>query len=131
MRISKRASALATALAATLAIGVPVAISAGQPGQTVKISSTVTINGYGNGGKVKASNPNCTEGRRVIVKEKGHGKIGAATTNDKGVWRAEPQYKGEIPFKVYAEVKPLTQGTAGTIYRCLAATSRTITISGG
>jgi hypothetical protein len=131
MRISKRAAALATALAATLAIGVPVAISAGQPGQTVKVSSTVTVNAYGNGGKVKAANPNCVEGRRVIVKQVGHGKIGAATTNDKGAWKAEPAYKGAIPFKVYAEVKPLTQGTAGTIYRCLDATSRTVTISGG
>ena len=131
MRISKRAAALATALAATLAIGVPVAISAGQPGQTVKINSTLTINAYGNGGKVKASNANCLEGRRVIVKQKGHGKIGAATTNDKGAWRAEPKYTGNPPLKIYAEVKPLSQGTAGTIYRCLGATSRTVTINGG
>jgi hypothetical protein len=131
MRISKRAATLVTALAATLAIGVPVAISAAGPGQTVKVNSTVTINAYGNGGKVKASNSNCLAGRRVIVKEKGHGKIGAATTNDKGAWKAEPKYTGALPFKIYAEVKPLTQATAGPIYRCLGATSRTVTISGG
>jgi hypothetical protein len=35
------------------------------------------------------------------------------------------------PFKVYAEVKPVAQGTAGTIYKCLGATSKAITISGG
>jgi hypothetical protein len=44
----------------------------------------------------------------------------SATNLDKG-----------IPFKIYAEVKPLTQGTAGTIYKCLGATSKTRTISGG
>jgi hypothetical protein len=28
-------------------------------------------------------------------------------------------------------VKPVTQGTAGTIYKCLGAKSRTVTIAGG
>ena len=48
-----------------------------------------------------------------------------------GSWKAEPKYKGGLPFKVYAEVKPVSQGTAGTIYKCLGAKSPTKTINGG
>jgi len=33
--------------------------------------------------------------------------------------------------KVFAEVKPVTQGTAGTIYKCLGAVSKTVEIAGG
>jgi hypothetical protein len=32
---------------------------------------------------------------------------------------------------VYAEVKPMTQATAGPIYRCLGAASKTVEIAGG
>ncbi|MBK5220111.1 MAG: hypothetical protein JJE35_10055 [Thermoleophilia bacterium] len=130
MRKTKQVVAVAVALAATLAIGIPVAAS-NEAGETKVIKTTISVNPYGNAGKVRASNPNCVEGRRVVIKQKGHGKIGAATTNDKGAWQAEPAYKGSPPLKVYAEVKPVTQGTAGTIYQCKAATSRTLTINGG
>lgn len=118
------------AVGAMLALAVPMAISA-QPGQTVEIKSTITVNPYASAGKVSASNPNCTESRTVVVKEKGYGKIGSTTTSSTGSWKAEPDYKGEVPFKVWAEVKPVTQGTAGTIYKCLGATSKVRTINGG
>jgi hypothetical protein len=130
MRKTKQLVAAAAALAATLAIGIPVAASA-EAGETKVIKTTISVNSYGNAGKVSAGNANCVEGRRVIVKQKGYGKIGVATTNDKGAWQAEPAYKGSPPLKVYAEVKPVSQGTAGTIYLCKAATSRTLTINGG
>ncbi len=131
MKKWNRAVLIATAVAAVLALAVPVLASAGQPGQTVTIRSTISINPYGNAGKVTTSNPNCSEQRRVVIKQQGKGKIGAATTNANGAWKAEPKYRGALPFKVFAEVKPVTQGTAGTIYKCLGATSRTITIAGG
>jgi hypothetical protein len=125
-------AAIVAALAAVAVMGLMV-VSAGarQPGETVTLKSTLTINPYGNAGKVSSTNANCVEDRQVVVKEKGIGKIGSAKTNANGGWKAEPTYKGALPFKVYAEVKPVTQGTAGTIYKCLAATSKTITISGG
>ncbi len=129
MKKSKVTVALA-AIGATLALAVPVAISA-QPGQTVELKTTITINPYANGGKVSAKNPNCVESRQVVVKEKGFGKIGSAMTTSTGSWKAEPDYKGEVPLKVWAEVKPVTQGTAGTIYKCLGAKSSTKTIKGG
>jgi hypothetical protein len=124
-------AALAVAVVAAVALTAPVIAAAGEPGQTVELKSTVTINPYGNAGKVSSSNANCVEQRTVVVKQVGKGKIGSATTNANGGWKAEPKYKGALPFKIYAEVKPVTQGTAGTIYKCLGARSKTITIAGG
>jgi hypothetical protein len=124
-------AALALAVGAALALMVPVIATAGQPGQTVELKSTITINPYGNAGKVSASNANCVESRQVVVKEKGYGKIGSTTTSSTGSWKAEPDYKGNVPLKVWAEVKPVTQGTAGTIYKCLGASSKIRTINGG
>jgi hypothetical protein len=131
MRNWNRVAALAVAVGAALALAAPVIAAAGQPGQTVELKSTITINPYGSAGKVSASNANCVEDRQVVVKEKGYGKIGSTTTSSTGSWKAEPAYKGDVPLKVWAEVKPVTQGTAGTIYKCLGATSKIRTINGG
>jgi hypothetical protein len=115
---------------AMAALAVP-ALAADHPGQTVEIKTKITTNGYASSGKVTATNANCVEGRQVVVKEVGVGKIGAAKTDDAGVWKAQPNYKGDVPFNVYAEVKPVSQGTADTIYKCLGARTRTLEISGG
>ena len=132
MKSSRRALGVVVAAVAALALAVPVAgFAAGQPGQTVEIKSTITINPYGSAGKVSASNPNCTESRTVVVKQVGIGKIGSTTTSSTGSWKAEPKYKGGLPYRVYAEVKPVSEGTAGTIYKCLGAKSPTKTINGG
>ena len=51
-----------------------------------------------------------------------------------GSWKADLDELNQnirIPAKVFAEVKPITQATAGPIYKCLAATSRTVEIAGG
>jgi hypothetical protein len=131
MRNWNRVGALAVAVGAALALMAPVIATAGQPGQTVELKSTISINPYGSAGKVSSSNANCVEDRQVVIKEKGFGKIGATTTSSTGSWKAEPNYKGNVPLKVWAEVKPVTQGTAGTIYKCLGATSKVRTINGG
>jgi hypothetical protein len=127
----KRTTGLFAAALATAALAVPVAASADHPGQTVTIKSSITMNPFGSAGKVSSSNANCLEQRQVVIKELGKGKIGSTTTSSTGSWKAEPKYKGSVPFKIYSEVKPLSQGTAGTIYKCLGATSKTRTISGG
>jgi hypothetical protein len=128
-RIKAGSVAMVVAVAA-MAMAV-VSASANEPGETVTLKSKITVNPVASAGKVVSSNANCVEDRQVVVKEKGFGKIGAATTNAKGGWQAEPKYKGSVPLKVYAEVKPITQGTAGTVYKCLGATSKTVTINGG
>jgi hypothetical protein len=127
----KRAAGLFTAAVATAALVIPVVASADHPGQTVRLKSTITTDRFATSGKVSSSNANCVESRKVVIKEKGFGKIGAVTTSSTGSWTAEPRYKGTLPIKVWAEVKPVTQGTAGTIYKCLGATSKVRTIKGG
>jgi len=132
MKSSRGVVGVVAAAVAALALAVPVTgFAAGEPGQTVEVKSTITINPYASAGKVSAKNANCTESRTVVIKEVGFGKIGSTTTSSTGSWKAEPDYKGDVPFKVYAEVKPVTQGTAGTIYKCLGAKSPTKTIEGG
>ncbi|MGD9737183.1 MAG: hypothetical protein AB7V58_16475 [Solirubrobacterales bacterium] len=132
MKNSRRVLGVVAAAVAALALAIPVAgLAAPHPGQTVEIESTITTNPYANAGKVSANNPNCTESRTVVIKQVGFGRIGSTTTSSTGSWKAEPDYKGEVPIKVYAEVKPVSEGTAGTIYKCLGAKSRTKTILGG
>jgi hypothetical protein len=137
MSTSKRSkvgrAAIAAALTAAIVTVVPGGATAGV-GQVVKIRSTVQISVYAYKGTVKASNPNCVEERTVVLKQKGHGVLGRTTSETKGKWEVNPEdlrFKGRLPYEVYAEVKPLSQGTAGTIYRCLGATSKTIEIAGG
>jgi carbon monoxide dehydrogenase subunit G len=129
--MKKRNLTLAAAVAGLVALALPVLALADHPGQTVELKSTITINPYGSAGKVSAANANCTESRQVVIKEKGFGKIGSTMTSSTGSWKAEPKYKGNVPIKVWAEVKPVTQGTAGTIYKCLGASSKVRTINGG
>jgi hypothetical protein len=133
MRRGNRLAMLALAIGATLALGAPAATATGQ-GSTVKVKTTLTISAYGYFGYVKAPNANCVSQRKVVLKQKGHGVLGRATSNDKGKWEVSPEglhFKGSLPYKLYAEVKPTTQATAGPIYKCLAASSKTIEIAGG
>jgi hypothetical protein len=119
--------------AAVLALSVAT-VSADTPGQTVKIKSTVTIGAAGYQGKVKAGNGNCVEERTVVLKQKGNGVLSRVETKPNGNWKADLEALNEnikIPAKVFAEVKPVTQGTAGTIYKCLGAVSKTVEIAGG
>jgi len=131
----KRTSHLAVfaAVAAMLAITAS-AVSADTPGQTVKIKSTITIGATGYQGKVKAANANCVEERIVVLKQKGNGVLSRTETKPNGNWKADLEELNEnlkIPAEVFAEVKPLSQGTAGTIYKCLGAVSKTVEIAGG
>jgi hypothetical protein len=122
-------AALALAIAAAGLSAIPAGAT-----KTVSIASTLQISAYGYFGKVKSPNSGCVEDRRVVLKQKGYGVLGSDTSDEEGRWKIDPEdlhYKGKLPFKLYAEAKPLSQGTAGTIYKCLGATSKTIAITGG
>ncbi|HET7120834.1 MAG TPA: hypothetical protein VFI17_06240 [Solirubrobacterales bacterium] len=124
---------MGAAIAAALAF-VATAVAADGPGQTVKVSSTITIGATGYQGKVKAANSNCVGERTVVLKEKGVGVLSRVKSKANGNWKADLEELNEnirIPAKVFAEVKPSTQATAGPIYRCLAAVSKTVEIAGG
>ncbi len=125
---------LAGAALALLLASAPASVSADEPGQTVKIKSSITLGASGYQGKVKAANANCVEERTVVLKQKGNGVLSRVETKPNGNWSADLEELNEkiaIPAKVFAEVKPATQGTAGTIYKCLGAVSVTREIAGG
>jgi hypothetical protein len=131
-RTSKAGAMLALAASVVALAAIPA--GAAGPGQTVKVPTTLKISAYGYKGKVTSANSNCVAERSVVLKQQGHGVLGRTKSTDTGSWEVNPEelkFKGQLPYKIYAEVKPLTQATAGPIYKCGAATSKTIEIAGG
>jgi hypothetical protein len=129
----KRNRVMALTLTALLVLAAS-AVAAPQPGETVKVKSTITLGASGYQGKVKSANSNCIGERIVVLKQKGNGVLSRVESKANGNWKAdldELNANIEIPAMVYAEVKPITQATAGPIYRCLGATSKTVEIAGG
>jgi hypothetical protein len=122
-------ASLAAALTLAALVAVPVALA-----KTVDVPSTVKISQYAYKGKVTAANPACVAERTVVLKQKGHGLLGRTESTETGKWEVAPEdlhFKGPLPYKIYAELKPKSEGTAGTIYKCAGATSKTVEIAGG
>ncbi len=120
--------AVALAVGAMLAIGVPAAVSAG--GGSVK--TTITLGAAGYQGKVSASSPECVAERTVVLKQKGNGVLSRVKTKANGSWKADLEELNQnikIPAMVYAEVK--ASNPAGPVATCLGATSQTREIAGG
>jgi hypothetical protein len=133
MRRTSQVAALMLATSAVLALAAS-AVTAAEPGETVKVKSTVTLGATGYQGKVKAANSNCVAERVVVLKQKGAGVLSRVESKANGNWKADLEDLNEnikIPAKVFAEVKPSTQATAGPIYKCLGAVSKTVEIAGG
>jgi hypothetical protein len=131
MRKRNRVTTLALLASLTVAAS---AVAAPRPGETVKVKSTITIGAAGYQGKVSSASSNCIGQRIVVLKQKGNGVLSRVESKDNGSWRAdldELNANLELPAMVYAEAKPITQATAGPIYRCLGAVSRTVEIAGG
>jgi hypothetical protein len=129
---SERIRAGVAAIVTTAAVAALVVAPAGAS-KVVNVPTVLQISPYAYFGKVKASS-SCAEARKVVLKQKGYGVLGRTTSNEKGKWEINPEdlkYKGPLPYKLYAEVKPRSQGAAGTNIKCLAATSKTIEIAGG
>jgi len=133
MRRTSQVAVLVLAIAAVLALAAT-AVTAAGPGETVKVKSEVTLGASGYQGKVKSANKNCVGERTVVLKQKGNGVLSRVESKPNGNWKADLEALNEnieIPAKVFAEVKPTTQATAGPIYKCLAAVSKTVEIAGG
>lgn len=121
-----------TAVATVLALlAVPCAALAGA-GQTVELNSQVKIrnNFPAFHGKVKSQNAACTEQRRVkLFKQRRNGGrklLGFDQTDNDGKWFVEvdPLKSGAY----FAVAKRREEGTAGTIFVCLRAKSRTLAV---
>ncbi|HEX8050614.1 MAG TPA: hypothetical protein VF504_04030, partial [Solirubrobacterales bacterium] len=77
----KRNRVVTLALTALLALAAT-AVAAPQPGETVKVKSTITIGAAGYQGKVKSANSNCIGERIVVLKQKGNGVLSRVESKD-------------------------------------------------
>jgi len=97
--------------------------------RTVTIGSHITIKGKGLtfSGKVTSSKAACESGRKVTLYRTGSLVLGSATTNSSGGWKITVSGSAGITLgHFYAKAKKRSEGTAGTIYVCKAATSPTV-----
>lgn len=97
--------------------------------RTVTVSSHITIKGKGLtfSGNVSASRAACKAGRKVALYRTGSLLLGSATTNSSGRWKITVSGSAGITLgHFYAKAKQRSEGTAGTIYVCKAATSPTV-----
>jgi hypothetical protein len=97
--------------------------------KTVTIGSHLTIKGKGLtfSGNVTSSNAACKAGRKVTLYRTGSLVLGSGTTSPSGHWKITVSGSAGITLgHFYAKVKKRSEGTAGTIYVCKAATSPTV-----
>lgn len=115
------------ALVLVVALGLASAQAAGR--RTVRIPSHIRIagNGLRFHGRVTSPNHACVESRTVTLYRTNGDVLGTTHTNNRGRWHIEAEGSAGISQgHFYAIVKRESQGTAGTIYVCKAARSRTI-----
>jgi hypothetical protein len=97
--------------------------------RTVTIASHMAIKSTGLtfSGNVSASNGGCRRARRVTLYRVPSLRLGSTTTRSSGSWRITVSGSAGITLgRFYAKVKARSEGTAGTIYVCKRATSKTI-----
>jgi hypothetical protein len=126
MRGPIRALAIAASVSAlTLVAGVTIAFAT----RTVTIASHISIKSTGLtfSGRVTAKNAACDSARKVTLYRTSSLKLGSATTNSSGHWKITASGSAGISLgHFYARVINRSEGTAGTIYVCKAARSKTI-----
>lgn len=98
--------------------------------RTVRLASHISIKSTSAGkfsGKVSSTNAACDRGRKVTLYTTTSLKLGSATTGASGTWKIAPSgFAGISLHHFYAKVAKRTEGTAGTIYVCKAAKSKTV-----
>ena len=111
------------------ALALACGLSMAEATRTVTIASHITIKSHELtfGGTVTSSNAACRSARKVTLYRKPKQVLGSATTNSAGSWKITASGSAGITMgRFYATVKRRSEGTAGTIYVCKAATSKTI-----
>jgi hypothetical protein len=97
--------------------------------RTVRLGSKISISGKGLTfkGRVTSSSVECEAARAVALYRTNGLKLGTTTTSPTGRWKLTVSGSAGITLgHFYAKAKQQVQGTAGTIFVCKAATSRTI-----
>ena len=115
-----------TALLVVLALGFSEAYAT----RTVRLASKISIKSTSAGkfsGKVTSANAACDRGRKVTLYTTSSLNLGSTTTGASGTWKIKPSgFAGISLHHFYAKVAKRTEGTAGTIYVCKAAKSKTV-----
>jgi hypothetical protein len=95
----------------------------------VNVASHISIKSHHNTtftGRV-TSHPGCEDGRKVALYATTGLKLGTAKTNKYGYWKIKASgFAGISLHHFFAKVAKFSNGAAGTIYVCKAATSKTI-----
>jgi hypothetical protein len=97
--------------------------------RTVRIRSQVTVKSkrLTFSGRVTSSNAACDGKRKVTLYRTPSLLLGSTTTSLSGRWKITVAgFAGISLGHFFAKVKQRSEGTAGTIYMCKAATSPTI-----
>jgi hypothetical protein len=120
----------AVALAASaLAVASTLGLTAAEATRVVKIASHISIKSTGLTfrGKVTSPNAACVTERKVTLYRTNGNVLGSMTTGSSGRWKITASGSAGITLgHFFAKVKRRSEGTAGTIYVCKAAVSRTI-----
>ena len=95
----------------------------------VRVTSHISIKSGHNttfSGRV-TSHPGCEDSRRVTLYTTTKLKLGTAKTNPHGYWKITASGFAGISLRhFFAKVAKFSNGAAGTIFVCNAATSKTI-----
>jgi hypothetical protein len=97
--------------------------------RTVSIASHITIKGKGLtfSGRVSSTKAPCRGSRKVTLYRTPSLVLGSTTTNSSGHWKITASGSAGITLgHFYARVQKRSEGTAGTIYVCKAAKSKTV-----
>ena len=120
---------LAATAAATAALALGAVLTTVQATRTVTISSHITIKGRGLtfSGGVSSTKAACIRARKVTLYRTASLALGTTRTNSSGHWRITVSGSAGVTLgHFYARVKKRSEGTAGTIYVCKAASSKTV-----
>jgi hypothetical protein len=116
-------------LAALAASASAVCVAGADATRTVRIASHISIKSRGLtfSGRVTSSNAACKGGRTVVLHRTNGNILGSQTTPASGKWKITASGSAGITLgHFYATVKRRAEGTAGTIYVCKSARSKTI-----
>ncbi len=128
----RRRSRIRTAAATVAVVGVVLAGCFGSAYATriVRLASHISIKSHHNTtftGRVTSRNAACEHARKVTLYTTTKLKLGTAKTNKHGYWKITASgFAGISLHHFFAKVAKFSSGTAGTIYVCKAATSKTI-----
>ena len=128
-RITGSRTRIAAATLAVMGVLLVVCFGSADATRTVTVASSISIKSQHNTtftGKV-TSHPGCQDGRSVTLYTTSKLKLGTAKTSKYGYWKIRASgFAGISLHHFFAKVAKSSNGAAGTIYVCKAASSKTI-----